>query len=149
MNENVTTSHSWTLNAQFEDLVEYLIMRNHDEEQLEKLNQFFTDLSPEKPANPTFCLMRGTIDFLLGHKKEAEAWMEKALLLAPQSTEIIYIYAVMLMLQKKFAVGFASHDARCCSQAGSHQSLLPYRPCLKRNRQFKGRFDCIQHSTEN
>ena len=73
-------------------------------EQLEEAQKICADILHDNPENPDFLCMRGMIDFNLGQTKEAEDWMEKALILAPQSTLIIYNYASMLMVQKKFAV---------------------------------------------
>jgi len=74
------------------------------QEQLEEAQKICADVLYENPANPDFIGMRGIIDLQLGKTKEAEDWMEKALILAPQSTVIIYNYAMILMAQKKFAV---------------------------------------------
>ena len=76
-------------------------------EQFEEAQKICADILRENPANPDFISMRGIIDFHLGQTKEAEAWMEKALFIAPQSTVIIYNYALILMAQKKFAVALA------------------------------------------
>jgi Flp pilus assembly protein TadD len=76
---------------------------NH-QEQLEEAQKICADILDENPENPDFICMQGIIDFHLGHTKEAEVWMEKALSLAPRSTAIIYNYAMILMAQKKFAV---------------------------------------------
>ena len=73
------------------------------QEQFEEAQKICADIQREDPANPFLICMRGIIDFHLGQTKEAEAWMEKALVLAPQSTEIIYKYGTILMAQKKFA----------------------------------------------
>ena len=78
--------------------------KGNRQEQLEEAKKICADILRENPANPVFICMRGIIDFHLGQTKEAEAWMEKALILAPQSTMIIYNYAMVLMAQKKFAV---------------------------------------------
>ena len=73
------------------------------QEQFEEAQKICADIQREDPANPFLLCMRGIIDFHLGLTKEAEAWMEKALILAPQSTEIIYKYSTILIAQKKFA----------------------------------------------
>ena len=72
------------------------------QERLEEAQKICADILLEDPANPFLICMRGIIDFHLGQTEEAEAWMEKALFIAPQSTEILYKYGTILMAQKKF-----------------------------------------------
>ena len=89
--------------ASLEALVFNKTTGNH-QELLEEAQKICTDILRENPEDPDFICMRGIIDFHLGQTKEAEAWMEKALIIAPQSTAIIYNYAMILMAQEKFAV---------------------------------------------
>ncbi len=73
-------------------------------EQLEEAQKICADGLRENPADLHCLCLLAFIDLQLGQTKEAEAWMEKALILAPESSEIVYSYGLMLMAQKKFAV---------------------------------------------
>ncbi len=73
-------------------------------EQLQKAQKKCAELLREDPANPHILCVRGFIDFQLGQTKEAEVWMEKALMLAPESINVLYGYSTMLMAQRKFAL---------------------------------------------
>ncbi len=87
-----------------EGIVEALITAAHNEEELEQARKMCAELAPDDPSDPHFCIMRGTVDFILGRRDEAETWLEKAAMLAPRSPAIFYIYAVMLLARKKFTV---------------------------------------------
>ena len=76
--------------------------RDNCHEELEKAQKICADLMRDNPANPDVLFVRGIIDFNLGMTKDAEACMDKALTIAPHSTVVLFIYGIILMIQKKY-----------------------------------------------
>lgn len=75
------------------------------EKQIEQMQKTCTDLLRENPSNPRALSLQGLIEFQLGHEDEAEALMEKAFLLAPDSVDVAYGYGALLVTRKKYAPG--------------------------------------------
>jgi Flp pilus assembly protein TadD len=71
-------------------------------EQIEQAWKACEDFLHENPANFRALTLEGLIRFQQGHVEEAEAWMEKALSLAPESVDVAYGYGLILMVQKKY-----------------------------------------------
>jgi len=101
---NGQTHPGHTNDARVEGIVESLIAATHSPEELEQARKMCAELAADDASDPNACIARGAVDFILGRKDEAEAWMEKAAMLAPRSPAIFYVYAVMLLARKKFTV---------------------------------------------
>jgi Flp pilus assembly protein TadD len=72
-------------------------------ERLQEARKSCDGLLRENPCDPNLLCQMGFIDFQLGQMDEADAWMQKAMTLAPESSELAYNYGIMLMARKRFA----------------------------------------------
>jgi Flp pilus assembly protein TadD len=77
--------------------------RKSREEELERAHKACADRLRENPGDVRTLCVLGFVEFQLGRAKEAEARLEKAYSLAPESSEIAYNYGLMLMSLNKFA----------------------------------------------
>jgi tetratricopeptide (TPR) repeat protein len=71
-------------------------------ERLDEARQLCETLLGSEPANPDLLYVMGMIVFSQGNLKAAMEWMEKAIILRPNSAEMNYNYAILLMSLRKF-----------------------------------------------
>jgi Flp pilus assembly protein TadD len=73
-------------------------------EQLEQARKTCADLLRENPTDLSALVGQGLVKFQMGRTEEAEAWMETALMLAPESVDVTYGYGTIRMSQRKYAL---------------------------------------------
>ncbi len=82
-------------------------MQKSLKEQLEQARETCADLLRENPTDLRALVGQGLIKFLAGRTEEAEAWMETALTLAPESVDVTYGYGAIRMSQRKYALALS------------------------------------------
>ncbi len=102
MNREAMTDRRTDTDSRIEDIVEFLIMSGRGQEKVEETRQVCIELWRKNPENHTFVFLQGVVNFVEGRKKEAEAWMQKALALVPRSTAVMYCFALMHLAQNNY-----------------------------------------------
>jgi len=103
MDPDTTPKHWADRDRQIEDIVEYLIFSGNGQEKVEQTRQVCIELWRKNPENHTFVFLQGVVNFVEGRKNEAEAWMQKAMTLVPQSTAVMYCYALMHLARNNYS----------------------------------------------
>ncbi|MDR3569057.1 MAG: tetratricopeptide repeat protein [Syntrophobacteraceae bacterium] len=77
------------------------------ENKLEKVRKACAALSPDDPASSRALTLQGLLEFQMGHEEEAQATMERAVRLKPDSVDAAYGLATLHLARKRYGQALA------------------------------------------